>query len=93
MINLKNDCDKCVHAEVCKKKDTPDYVREKIEDMVSKRIVLDEFDMVNIDISCPNFESKGIYTCKVCNGTGIIQLGPNIRGFGKCWVCNGGKKI
>ena len=55
MINLKSNCNACIHSEVCKKKDTPDYVREKIDDIVSKRIVLDEFDAVNIDISCPNF--------------------------------------
>ena len=59
MINLKTDCNTCIHSEVCKKKDTPDYVREKIrekiDDMVSKRIVFDEFDAVNIDILCPNF--------------------------------------
>ena len=42
MINLKTDCNTCIHSEICKKKDTPDYVREKIDDMVSKRIVLDE---------------------------------------------------
>ena len=46
MINLKTNCNTCIHSEVCKKKDTPDYVREKIDDMVSKRIVLDEFDEV-----------------------------------------------
>ena len=57
MINLKTNCNTCIHSEVCKKKDTPDYVREKIDDIVSKRIVLDEFDDVNIDISCPNFNS------------------------------------
>ena len=55
MINLKTNCNTCIHSEVCKKKDTPDYVREKIDDMVSKRIVLDEFD-----ISCPNF-NRGIF--------------------------------
>ena len=55
MINLKTDCNICNHSEVCKKKDIPHYVREKIDGMVSKRIVLDEFDAVNIDISCPNF--------------------------------------
>ena len=57
MINLKTNCNTWIHSEVCKKKDTPDYVREKIDDMVSKRIVLDEFNAVNIDISCPNFNS------------------------------------
>ena len=59
MINLKTNCNTCIHSEVCKKKDIPDYVREKIDekinDMISKRIVLDEFDAVNLDISCPNF--------------------------------------
>ena len=60
MINLKTNCNTCIHSEVCKKKDTPDYVREKIDDMVSKRIVLDEFDAVNIDISCLNF-NKGTF--------------------------------
>ena len=60
MIYLKTNCNACIHSEVCKKKDTPDYVREKIDDMVSKRIVLDEFDAVNIDISCPNFNG-GIF--------------------------------
>ena len=57
MINLKTNSNTCIHSEVCKKKDTPDYVREKIDDMVSKRIVLDEFDAVNINISCPYFNS------------------------------------
>ena len=55
MINLKTNCNACNHSKVCKNKDIPDYVREKIDDMVSKRIVLDEFDAVNIDISCLNF--------------------------------------
>ena len=55
MIKLKTDCNICIHSEVCKKKDIPDYVREKIDDMTSKRIVLDELNAVNIDISCPNF--------------------------------------
>lgn len=50
MINLKTGCNTCIHSDVCKKKDIPDYVREKIDDIVSKRIVLDEFDVVNIDI-------------------------------------------
>ena len=58
MINLKTDWDTCIHSEVCKKKDVPDYVREKIDDMAYKRLVLDEFDAVNIDISCPNFKSN-----------------------------------
>ena len=58
MINLKTNCNTCIHSDVCKKKDIPDYVREKIDDMVSKRIVLDEFDAVNIDISCPNFKRE-----------------------------------
>lgn len=57
MINLKTDCNTCNHSEVCKK-NIPDYVREKIDDMVSKIIVLDEFDAVNIDISCPNFKRE-----------------------------------
>ena len=55
MINLKTNCNACNHSKVCKNKDIPDYVREKIDDMVSKRIVLDELNAVNIDISCPNF--------------------------------------
>lgn len=60
MINLKTNCNACNHSKVCKNKDMPDYVREKIDDMVSKRIVLDEFDAVIIDISCPNF-NRGIF--------------------------------
>ena len=55
MINLKTNCNACNHSKVCKNKDIPNYVREKIDDMISKRIVLDEFDAVNIDISCLNF--------------------------------------
>lgn len=58
MINLKTNCNTCIHSEVCKNKDIPDCVREKIDNMVSKRIVLDEFDAVNIDISCPNFKRE-----------------------------------
>ena len=60
MINLKTNCNACNHSKVCKNKDIPDYVREKIDDMVSKRTVLDEFDAVNIDISCLNF-NRGIF--------------------------------
>ena len=60
MINLKTNCNACNHSKVCKNKDIPDYVREKIDDMVSKRIVLDELDAVNIDISCLNF-NRGIF--------------------------------
>ena len=60
MINLKTNCNACNHSKVCKNKDTPDYVREKIDDMVSKRIVLDELDAVDINISCPNF-NRGIF--------------------------------
>ena len=58
MINLKTDCNTCIHSEVCKKKYISDYVIKKIDDMVSKRIVLDELDDVNIDISCPNFSRR-----------------------------------
>ena len=65
MINLKTDCGKCIHAGVCKKKDKPDYVREKIEDMVSKNIVLNEFDMVDIDISCPDFSINHCQTIRM----------------------------
>lgn len=27
--------------------------------------------------------------CKICNGTGIVGIGPGIRGIKKCEVCNG----
>lgn len=65
MIKLKTDCEKCIHSRVCKKKNKPECVRENIEDMMSKRIVLDEFDMVNIDISCPDFSSNYCQTIRM----------------------------
>ncbi len=27
--------------------------------------------------------------CKICNGTGLVGIGPEIRGLKKCDVCNG----
>lgn len=29
--------------------------------------------------------------CKICNGTGMIPIGPGIRGITKCPACNGRK--
>ena len=30
--------------------------------------------------------------CKICGGTGMVPIGPGIRGVKKCTVCNGGMK-
>jgi DnaJ-class molecular chaperone len=33
-------------------------------------------------------------TCPKCNGTGLVQIAPNVRGLKKCPFCNGyGGKI
>lgn len=32
--------------------------------------------------------------CTKCNGTGLVQIGPNIRGLKKCPWCHGtGKRV
>lgn len=30
--------------------------------------------------------------CKMCNGKGMIPIGPGIRGIKSCPLCNGGKQ-
>ncbi len=27
--------------------------------------------------------------CKICNGTGLVGMGPGVRGLQKCDACNG----
>ena len=31
-------------------------------------------------------------TCPKCNGTGLVQIAPNVRGLKKCPFCNGNGK-
>ena len=38
-------------------------------------------------------ETAGDEKCKNCNGTGMVQIAPNVRGIKKCPVCNGTGKI
>ena len=30
-----------------------------------------------------------IETCPKCNGTGLVQIAPNVRGLKRCPFCNG----
>ena len=34
-----------------------------------------------------------IETCPKCNGTGLVQIAPNVRGLKRCPYCNGYGKI
>ena len=66
MINLKTNCDNCIHAEVCKRKDKPKYICEKLGDLTFGKGPNDVYDWdtmmeqykVNVDISCPDFISN-----------------------------------
>lgn len=59
MINLKTNCEDCIHVKVCKNKDSSKRFLEKLTK------VRDDCDYdcenlsyqynVNVDISCPNF--------------------------------------
>ena len=62
MINLKTNCEDCIHVKVCKNKDSSKRFLEKLTK------VRDDCDYdcenlsyqynVNVDISCPDFEKR-----------------------------------
>lgn len=68
MINLKTDCEKCIHKEVCKNKNNAKMFSEKLSNLNFGDGPNDDYDWnimsncyhVRIDISCPDFrEDQG----------------------------------
>lgn len=66
MINLKTDCEKCVHKKVCKNKDHAKHDMEKLKSMMYGKGPNDDYDWntmmnsrnVNIAFSCPDYQEN-----------------------------------
>lgn len=69
MIKVKTDCSKCIHEHVCKNKNNPKWIGDKLANTQFGNGPNDDYDWdtmvesyhVNIDISCSDF-SRGMST-------------------------------
>lgn len=64
MINLKTNCEECMHNKVCRNKNHAKYLCERLSDLTFGEGPNDDCDWntisehyhINIDISCKDFE-------------------------------------
>ena len=64
MINLKTNCEECIHVKICKNKNNAKNFCERLSDLTYGSGPNDDYDWntmsdhynVNIDISCPDFK-------------------------------------
>lgn len=69
----------------------PDMIEEHILKKAEKelRLDLDEVDRKMYFLKQNIKPDYYRYICKVCDGTGMVQIAPNVRGIKKCDCCNG----
>lgn len=66
MINLRTNCEECIHSKVCKNKNNPKTFCDKLKNLNYGTGPNDDYDWdtmsnhynVKIDISCLDFEKK-----------------------------------
>ena len=64
-INLKTDCEKCIHKNVCRHRNNAKHMRDKLMSLTYGNGPNDDYDWntmsdvehVEIDFSCPAFET------------------------------------
>ena len=67
MIKLKTDCNKCIHVNVCQYKHNAKFAMDKLKETEFKSVISNEvctweekmeYDRINVEFSCPEYEEK-----------------------------------
>lgn len=75
-------------------------IGKPVHDSIGNRIGVvsnysDDKELIFLDLN--DFDGDTMATvqvdkCKMCNGKGMIPIGPGIRGVKSCTLCHGGKR-
>ena len=67
MIKLKTDCNECIHVNVCQYKHNAQFAMDKFKTITFKSPISNEvctweekmeYDHINVEFSCPEYEEK-----------------------------------